>query len=200
VLEPAIDRPDEGSRRGALRILGAIGVECMFPVSGDVLYGQQAHHAPQSQTVLPAAPQFFAGPDWEAIRRMADLIIPRTETPGALDAGAPLYIDLVVSRSREQQELFRGGLEWLASESSRHFERPFHELEPDQQLEILQPLSDAIDRHSPSTLPERFFRALKNLTADGFYTSRAGLTQDLGFQGGSVLETFPGCAHHEHIG
>ena len=134
------------------------------------------------------------------LRRIADLIIPRTETPGAVDTGAPLYIDMVVSRNAVQQTLFRAGLDWLAAESSRRFHRPFAELNEDQQLEILMPLSDAIDRGKPATTPEHFFRACKNLTADGYYTSRVGLTHDLGFKGNTVLEAFPGCAHHEHVG
>jgi gluconate 2-dehydrogenase gamma chain len=196
---PPIDRPDDETRRGALRILGAVGIS-FFPGSPEVLSAQHTHGSTTASSVLPSAPQFFKGADWETVRRIADLIIPRTETPGALDAGAPLYIDLVVSRDAAQQETFRSGLDWLASETSRRFHRIFTELSQDQQLEILMPLSDAIDRGKPSTPPELFFRAFKNLTADGFYTSRAGLTQDLGFKGNTVLGAFPGCAHHEHVG
>jgi hypothetical protein len=192
--------PDHDTRRDTLRILGVAGFNCLLPGSVEVLNAQHAHGTTGKTTVLPDSPQFFKGDDWEVVRRIADLIIPRTETPGALDVGVPLYIDLMVSASAGQQELFGPGLKWIASQASQRFERSFTSLTEEQQLAILLPLSDAIDRGKPSSLPERFFRAFKDLTADGFYTSRAGLTQDLGFKGDTVLEAFPGCAHKEHIG
>lgn len=47
-------------------------------------------------------------------------------------------------------------------------------------------------------LPVRFFRLIKNLTADGYYTSRAGLLQELGYAGNTALAKFPSCAVPEH--
>ena len=42
-------------------------------------------------------------------------------------------------------------------------------------------------------LPARFFRLVKNLTADGYYTSRAGLLEELGYAGNTALARFPSC-------
>ena len=42
-------------------------------------------------------------------------------------------------------------------------------------------------------LPIEFFRLIKNLTADGYYTSRAGLLEELGYSGNTVLGAFPAC-------
>jgi hypothetical protein len=47
-------------------------------------------------------------------------------------------------------------------------------------------------------LPVRLFRLIKNLTADGYYTSRAGLLQELGYTGNTALARFPSCAVREH--
>lgn len=47
-------------------------------------------------------------------------------------------------------------------------------------------------------LPVRFFRLLKNLTADGYYTSRPGLLEELGYTGNTALASFPGCPVPEH--
>jgi gluconate 2-dehydrogenase gamma chain len=47
-------------------------------------------------------------------------------------------------------------------------------------------------------LPVRFFRLVKNLTADGYYTSRVGLLQELGYTGNTALAKFPECAVREH--
>lgn len=42
-------------------------------------------------------------------------------------------------------------------------------------------------------LPARFFRLMKNLTADGYYTSRVGLLDELRYAGNSALVEFPHC-------
>jgi len=47
-------------------------------------------------------------------------------------------------------------------------------------------------------LPVRFFRLIKSLTADGYYTSRVGLIEELGYAGNTVLARFPGCPVPEH--
>lgn len=47
-------------------------------------------------------------------------------------------------------------------------------------------------------LPVRFFRLIKNLTADGYYTSRVGLLEELGYAGNTALARFPVCSVPEH--
>ena len=69
-------------------------------------------------------------------------------------------------------------------------------LPEERQVQILQPLSDQADRRprpAGENLPVQFFRTLKNLAADGYYTSHAGLVQELGYQGNAVLTQFPAC-------
>ena len=50
-------------------------------------------------------------------------------------------------------------------------------------------------RNEPSdpAMPARFFRLVKNLTADGYYTSRVGLLDELGYRGNTFLAVFPQC-------
>jgi hypothetical protein len=47
-------------------------------------------------------------------------------------------------------------------------------------------------------LPVRFFRLVKNLTADGYYTSRVGLLDELGYSGNTALAKFQPCPVPEH--
>ena len=63
---------------------------------------------------------------------------------------------------------------------------------------MLQTVSDSVDAGSVKTPQEKFFRAVKSMTADGYYTSKIGLTQELGFQGGAVLAEYPACEVPEH--
>ncbi len=92
----------------------------------------------------------------------------------------------------EHQALMADGLRWLDAQQG-----PFLELTEAKQLAILQPLCDAVDKRQLSSRNVRFFALLKNLTADGYYTSRTGLIEELGYQGNTVLSAFPDCPH-EH--
>ena len=47
-------------------------------------------------------------------------------------------------------------------------------------------------------MPVSFFRLIKNLTADGYYTSRVGLLEELGYTGNKYLPGFPQCTVPEH--
>jgi len=43
-----------------------------------------------------------------------------------------------------------------------------------------------------------FSKLLKDLTVDGYYTSKEGLTQELGWHGNTFLTEFKGCTHADH--
>ena len=107
------------TRRQALKILGTIGATCAFPFGSDELYGQHVllvHGQPPADG--PYKPSFFTAPEFAVLSKLADVIIPETETPGAVRAGVPDYIDRVVSLNREHQPLARAGLAWLTRRRS----------------------------------------------------------------------------------
>jgi gluconate 2-dehydrogenase gamma chain len=198
-------------RRDALKIIGTIGATCAYPFSADELYAQHTGHAgaAEGKATLPP-PSFFAARDLETVTRIADLIIPKTGTAGAVEAGVPAYIDFVVGNNKQAQALFKRGLAWLDSAAKRTGKARFVELDETGQVAILQPLSDAADavatpppgyRRGARPLKQKpevaFFRAIKGLTADGYYTSEHGLIAELGYNGNTVLAEFPTCTH-EH--
>jgi gluconate 2-dehydrogenase gamma chain len=184
------------NRRETLKIIGAIGTTCAFPYASDELYGQHVHVAAQEVAIGP--PVFFQKDEFETIERIADLIIPATDTPGAVQARVPSYIDLVVSRNAEHQSVYRQGLAWVDRVAAEKHRKSFTQLTEDEQIALLTPLSEAADAGKLSNDGERFFRVMKNMTADGYYTSKAGMTGELGYKGGSVLAEFPSCEVPEH--
>jgi hypothetical protein len=195
------------SRREALKIIGAVGVTCAFPFSANELYGQHVHPSGEAafQEVTPtSAPRFFTPAELLVISRLTDLIIPPTETPGAAAAGVPQYIDLVVNEDPKLQGVFRQGLPRLDTMSeSRFSSSAFLQLTEAQQIEILTSLSEAAEQKAPprQTVAESdaaFFKAIKSLTADGYYTSRIGLLQELGYNGDTYLAAFPESRIPEH--
>ncbi len=185
-------------RRGALKIIGAIGATCAYPFAGDELHGQTAHDA-EHHAGTPSA-SFFREPDFATLSRVSDLIIPPTATAGAIQAGVPLYIDRVVSISAAHQELVAEGLRYLDAEAQRlKPQSKFLGLDESQQLAILEPLCEAYDRDPASTTLPRsveFFGLIKSLTADGYYTSQPGLIDELGYKGNHAMPSFPSCPEH----
>jgi gluconate 2-dehydrogenase gamma chain len=171
-------------RRKVLKLFGAIGTTCTFPFAGEELYGQTTHeHADHSGRFLNEA-------DFKTISRIADLIIPATDTPGAIQAGVPEYIDLVISREAEHQALVADGLRWLDAHR-------FREVGEKEQLAILEPLCEAVDEQRIQGRNVQFFALIKRLTADGYYTSKTGLIDELGYKGNTVRASYPECVH-EH--
>ena len=69
--------------------------------------------------IRPAAyqPLFFDDAEYATIERLADIIIPADDTPGARQAGVAEFIDLMASRDEELQRGFRSGLSWLEAHS-----------------------------------------------------------------------------------
>src|SRR3984885_5895078 len=165
------------TRREALKIIGAGGVTCAFPFSANELYGQHVHPTirgdPQdAKPGAPFVPQFFNPAQLLVVSRLTDLIIPTTDTPGAVAAGVPQYIDLVVHGDPKLQATFRAGLPGLDKTSQAKFGSAFLQLTEAQQVEILTSLNQATAETKPPTenAPEgdvSFFHAIKGLTADG---------------------------------
>ena len=183
-------------RRSLLKIFGSIGATCAYPFASDELYGQTApehHHAPMPEP--PADAHFFNQQDFAAISRIADLIIPQTESPGAIAAGVPAYVDLAVGRNTDQQLVVADGLRWLDGEANKMTGKKFIELSEQQQLSILEPLCEAADSSNGLARGRnvQFFSLIKSLTADGYYTSHVGLIEDLQYQGNAVRPSYPVC-------
>src|SRR5260370_28765403 len=133
------------SRRESLKIIGAIGAACAFPCAADELYGQHVHVSNAAAPEGPYEPKFFSADEFETLGRLTELIIPTTDTPGAIGAGVPKYIDGVVSANPEHQKRFREGLQWLEHKSQRRFRTPFAKLTEAQQMKLLTPLSEKVD-------------------------------------------------------
>jgi gluconate 2-dehydrogenase gamma chain len=99
------------TRRSALKMLGAIGATCAFPFAGDELYGQEEHGMlPVDAQAEPYSPMFLTAAEYLTVSRLIDLIVPASDTPGAVEAGAAEYVDRVLTRNVAQQQLARSGI------------------------------------------------------------------------------------------
>ncbi|MDZ4800263.1 MAG: gluconate 2-dehydrogenase subunit 3 family protein [Bryobacteraceae bacterium] len=167
--------------------------------AGAVTTGAATAQAGEPQAAAPAAspakaawkPQLFDTHQNETVTTLADLIIPRTDTPGARDAKVNEYIDLILHDGPvERRNRFISGLNWLDGHAIRQHAAPFQRLSSAQQTSILKTLDEARDEElRPGA---EFFRQIKQLTVQGYYTSKAGI--DELNKGGRVPGSY-GCDH-----
>ncbi len=191
------------TRRDSLKIIGAIGATCAFPFGADELYGQHMHEQAGKQAVPavagPFTPKFLTSHELAVVSRMADLIIPPSGTPGAVAAGVPKYIDGALALNPEMQGRYRDGVPAMDQAATKKFGKVFLELTEPQQVELLTPICERADKMEMKPAEVVFFRAVKAMTADGYYTSQIGLERELGCKGNVALASFPGCTDvHEH--
>ncbi|MER3428668.1 MAG: hypothetical protein C4334_11335 [Pyrinomonas sp.] len=152
---------------------------------------------------LPSKPLFFDAEEMRAIAAISDLIIPTDDhSPGAVAAKVPAFIDLMVSVADEgTKRLWRDGIAAVDRLAIKRFKGRFAELQPAQQIELLKELAkNEFKPAAEQTLEERFFRAIKTLTIDGYYTSEIGIHQDLQYQGNRYQKEFLGCAEAKVLG
>ena len=88
------------------------------------------------------APQFFTAEQFTALRRLGSLfVLPRNGRPGALDAGAPEFLDFLIGVSpTPQKDLYLNGLDALNERARIQFGKSFGDLDDSQAAAILRPL------------------------------------------------------------
>jgi len=137
------------------------------------------------------------------VKAMAEMILPRTETPGAADVGASEFIDLILTEWSEEAERrrFLDGLTDVDAQAKTLFGRDFVECSSLQQSEILTALGEemAVDaerlRDQPLAAGESpsqsFYSMLRQFTLTAYYTSEIGATRELHFE--IIPGQFQGC-------
>ncbi|MFZ0991181.1 MAG: gluconate 2-dehydrogenase subunit 3 family protein [Candidatus Sulfotelmatobacter sp.] len=141
------------------------------------------------------APKFFPERQYKTLQALCQAIIPPDqESGGAVEAGAPEFIDLLSSENKDLQLQLGGGIMWLDAECMERYGQTYLQCTSGQQTEMLDLIAfrknaDKDSRLSPGI---EFFSTLRKYTADGFFTSEIGIKY-LGYIGNTYLKEFPGC-------
>ena len=144
-------------------------------------------------------PAFFNATQAAIVSEVAEIIIPRTDTPGAKDLGVPAFIDsmLKVAYSKTDQERYVRGLEQFAQRAAQRHGKAFVDLNADQQQQLVREVHDsAIQAGRNNELDDRrenrpFILMTKELTMLGFFTSEVGATRILQYT--PVPGAYRGC-------
>jgi gluconate 2-dehydrogenase gamma chain len=185
------------SRRAVLKSL-SMGV-----VAGSVMRvipleaAEHAHHMIEAEkgSTGTYTPKFFDAGAYKTLQSLCETILPAdADAAGAIEAGAPEFIDLLTSENAEYQSTLGGGLNWLESTCRARHGKAWVECSLEQQKEILDLIAYRKNaEQAPSLIPAiEFFSHLRKMTADGFFTSKIGI-QYLGYKGNTYLTQFPGC-------
>lgn len=184
-------------RRDVLRLL-ATGTALQLAPRGLLVTLAEARALLGTPTALRTL-----NPHQEAIvRTMTEMILPRTETPGAADVGATEFIDLLLTEWYDDPDrsLFLNGLADVDSRSKTLFAKDFVDCSALQQADILTALGErmiqeAAEHPRPqfddSVSETNFYAMLRRLTLTSYYTSEKGATEELHYE--IVPGMFDGC-------
>ena len=134
------------------------------------------------------------------VKVMAELIIPRTDTPGATDVGVADFIDLVLTEWCDDADRarFLKGLADVDSRADNLFGKDFINCTASQQSQILIDLGQKMleDTAGPQLSnglvgETDFYAMFRRLTLTAYYTSEDGATKELNFQ--IIPDAYRGC-------
>ena len=175
----AIDRR-EFLRRAAIVLGGGLSASCVSAVMS-----RDAHEP------LRANAPVLTSPERAILEAVSERILPRTDTPGALDAGVPDFVEFVLAEGYPAgaREAYRLALRELDASAEREHGVGFTALGPEAQDALLGPLELAEfaaagtgpDLFGGLSMTKPFFAATKELTVVGYYTSSVGLAAERTF-------------------
>lgn len=187
------------SRRDVLRTLamGMAGgsVLQVIPLEAAELAHQMVHKEKAAAPAGKYTPKYFTPKQYETILSLCDAIIPKDEKSlGAREAGAPEFIDLLTSENQDYQLALGGGLMWLDTHCIDQYGKTFMECTPEQRKEVLDLIAFRKNARKDHSLSQgvAFFAFLREMTCDGFYTSKIGI-EDLHYIGNVTRGEWPGC-------
>ena len=153
--------------------------------------------ASESQSLAPPEPdrfanyqpKFFSHEEFAALDVFTAILIPTDDTPGAREAHVAPFIDFVLFSAAEyEDDIQHAWRETMHRLNPAHFNL----LSPAGQVSVIERMSQ------DGGLQHADFQLIKEMTVHAFYTSRAGLIDDLEYKGNAYLTEFPGCHHPEH--
>jgi hypothetical protein len=204
-------------RREILRYLGIAAVASTYPGFDKWAFacpGEFPNNAGPPASADSYTPLFFSPDHYRLVERLAELIIPGDDTPGATQAGVAEFIDFMVANrvpvsgsaeirstadaieaGTRAQNRFVAGLDWMNARSQSEHRHDFVGCTPEQQNSLLEELAYRA-RFTPGTESGRaFFQMMRDYTVVGYYTTRIGL-ESLGYPGLQVVwPAMPACPH-----
>ena len=122
------------------------------------------------------APPFFSTQRTALLNAVADTMIPATDTPGAVEAGAPQFVDSMMTNwaSEPTRTAVNGTLDMIDAAAIAEANTPFVSLSVRERSGVLA----SYDKSAVGMGDSGYLR-LKELILSGYYLSETGATKEL---------------------
>lgn len=140
-------------------------------------------------------PHFLSVKEGQIVTRITDILIPTTDTPGAVDALVPQFIDRVLNTHTKpkQQEFVKAGFKTMEEACKAATGKSFMDCSAEESLTFLQAQEkEFIDGKGPN-----FFGLLKQTIYRGFFSSEEGATEVLMYD--PVPGNYDGCIPYSEV-
>jgi len=139
------------------------------------------------------APTFFSPHEYDTVKLLADLVIPADERSGsATDAGAPEFMDFILTTYPDNQGAVRGGLAWMDNECRDRYGQPFLGCTAAQRTTLLDEIAWPSKAKPELSHGVTFFNRFRDMTASAFFSSKLGV-EDLQYKGNTFVPEWKGC-------
>ncbi|HVH67909.1 MAG TPA: gluconate 2-dehydrogenase subunit 3 family protein [Gemmatimonadales bacterium] len=176
-------------RRESIKLLASAAGLALTPAQVQ----RAAEYAAKARGWGAYEPKHFTPHEWDTVRLLVDLIIPKDERSGsAIDAGVPEFMDFMLGDDRDLETPIRGGLAWLDHECDDRYGKTFLTASDAERTGVLNDIAWPKRAKPEHAAGVAFFNSFRDLTASGFFSSRMGV-QDLRYIGNTFVAEWKGC-------
>jgi len=183
------------NRRQVLAAMGvAFGAALIVPLSRMIEADKEI-----DPIALTSSQDLFSEEERASVSALSEIIIPTTDTPGAIEAGVPQYIEFMLAEwyQEDERDRFMEGLSQVAAYANDIEDAVFAQLDAGQQTAIVQRMHDG-EAKGMDEGGSSFFDHIKQLTLAGYYTSEVGMTMERVYL--PVPGRFDGSYPYEEVG
>ncbi len=182
------ESPEMQQRRAVLkRVAWMLGGAVSAPAVLAILQGCSAKEPVPGEAVQF---KFLKGKQADIVTAIADVLIPKTDTSGALDAGVPAFIDSIMADvyPKDAQGRFGAGINEFEAAAGVGG-KAFLDQDVTQRAATVQKAINAALEGEHKEKP--FILVARELTLLGFFTSRVGITENMEYV--PVPTAYHGC-------
>ncbi|XXX76194.1 gluconate 2-dehydrogenase subunit 3 family protein [Sorangium sp. So ce134] len=191
-------------RRWIMAASAVLGGSVAVALAGRSMLSQPSPAASAPSPPPARAPRFqaklFSPEQALLVEDLAEHILPETDSPGALSAGVPAYIEDIVLEVYDEPErrAFLQALDATGAEARAAYGRAFHECRADEREALVARGLEGCAPSFDTGEPWCFFQAFRALCIEGFCQSLPGATRALQYE--SVPGEYHGCVPLAEVG
>jgi hypothetical protein len=137
-------------------------------------------------------PAYFTKEEFILVSSICDVVLPKTNTPGALQLHLPEFLDVMLNDCiPDADKIFRKTLKDFSESMVNQYSKPFEKCNSRQQLEIISGLEEKSNPETDKDQKYLFYTVLKDITRFGYLTSEYVMKNLLDYQ--PIPVDFKGC-------